>query len=411
MSGLTICLCGFFFLPTAYASRPGRTPSEPFCAPDDPHAGLSYQSPEFFETHTDGSPPKAENQIVTFPQAVGPIAPAAGQPVGALSGRIVFMNGGHGWAAGASSWALGRPLLLEMNEDYGNVEQMSLFAIYCFNAGATVVPFRPIGNQTNEVVLDNDDAGVTFAGAWSDSTSAIFFGGAGNVPYRFASLAASETATAIYTPNLPAAGFYPVYTWVRHGSDRTHQLYRIRHTGGESLVRVPHHVVGNGWVYLGTYYFNAGANAANGAVVISNLQPSPTVGSVIIADAIRFGNGMGSVNRGFGVSTYPREEECARYWVQAGLGQGQSPTLYDPDYPASSTDDSSDNVSVPPRMAREMNREVEGNIFKRVLISFHSNAGGSRGVVGLWNDNANFPGTGTPQSISPRATVRSRGEQ
>ena len=360
----------------------------------DPKAvAIAPGSPDFAEVHPAPEPGRG---LPPVPAAVGPIAPASGQPAGALSGRIVFMNGGHGWAAGSSSWALGRPLLLEMNEDYGNVDQMSLFAIYCFNAGATVVPFRPIGNQTNEVVLDNDDAGVTFAGAWSDSTSTIFFGSPGDVPYRFASLAASETATATYAPNLPAAGFYPVYTWARHGSDRTSQLYRIRHTGGESLVRVPHHMVGNGWVYLGTYYFDAGSNPASGAVVISNLQPSPSVGSVVIADAIRFGNGMGNVDRGFGVSTYPREEECARYWVQSGLGQGQSPTLYDPDYPASSTDDDSDNVGVPPRMAREMNREAEGNIFKRILISFHSNAGGSRGVVGLWNDNANFPGTGTP---------------
>jgi hypothetical protein len=144
-------------------------------------------------------------------------------------------------------------VLLEMNEDYGNVDQMNFFAAYCFNAGATVVPMRPLGNQTNEVVLDNDDAGVTFAGAWNNSSSTIFYGSPGDVPYRFASLASTETATATYVPSFPAAGLYPVYTWARHGPDRTSQLYRIRHTGGESLVRVPHYMVGNGWVYLGTY--------------------------------------------------------------------------------------------------------------------------------------------------------------
>jgi hypothetical protein len=119
--------------------------------------------------------------------------------------------------------------------------------------------------------------------------------------YRVASLAATETATATYTPNIPAAGFYPVYTWVRHGSDRGDQLYRVRHTGGESQVRIPHHMVGNGWVYLGEYFFNAGSNATTGSVVISNLRSTAT-GHVVIADAIRFGNGMGTVNRGGGVS-------------------------------------------------------------------------------------------------------------
>jgi hypothetical protein len=362
------------------------------CTLDDPHAGIAAQSPDFKEVEcTD-----PETQTANL---AGPIGPALGQPVGALSGRIVFTSGGHGWTAGPSSWGLQRPVLLEMNEDYGNLDQMNLFATYCFNAGATVVAMRPIGNQTNEVVLDNDDAGVTFVGSWSISTSTIFYGSPGDVAYRFASLSAAETASAIYTPNLPAAGYYPVYTWVRHGTDRTFQLYRIRHTGGESLVRVPHHMVGNGWVYLGTYYFDAGSNSTKGAVVISNLQPAPAVGSVVIADAIRFGNGMGSVDRGFGVSSYPREEECARYWVQASLGQGQSATLYDPDLPNVTTDDGDDNVGAPIRMAREMNRETAENIYKRIFISFHSNAGGSRGVVGLWNDNVNHPGTGTPNQF------------
>ena len=44
-----------------------------------------------------------------------------------------------------------------MNEDTGNVDQMTMFVYQCFNAGATVVPMRPVGNQTNEVVLDNVD--------------------------------------------------------------------------------------------------------------------------------------------------------------------------------------------------------------------------------------------------------------
>jgi hypothetical protein len=102
---------------------------------------------------------------------------------------------------------------------------------------------------------------VTFAGSWSDSSQTTFWGTAGDVPYRFASLSATETATATYTPTIPVAGFYPVYTWVLAGSDRGDQLYRIRHTGGESLVRIPHHMVGNGWIYLGEYYFNAGRMA------------------------------------------------------------------------------------------------------------------------------------------------------
>ncbi len=302
---------------------------------------------------------------------------SAQQQQGVLSGKIVFMNSGHGWTFDPTYWRLQRGVGNEMNEDYGNLDQLNFFAQYCFNAGATVVSMRPLGHQTNEVILDNDDIGVTFAGSWSDSSQTTFWGTAGDVPYRFASLSATETATATYTPNIPVAGFYPVYTWVLAGSDRGEQLYRIRHTGGESLVRIPHHMVGNGWIYLGEYYFNAGANAASGSVVVSNLRGSAQ-GSVVIADAIRFGNGLGSVNRGGGVSGYPREDENMRYWIQANLAQGQSTSLYD-----GTGNDEQDSWSAPPKMSAHMNREAAGTILDRIHISFHSNAGGGRGTVGL----------------------------
>jgi Fibronectin type III domain len=334
-----------------------------------------------FSTSPDWSEPasvKPTEKFAPVPLASGPVAAAARQPTGALSGRVVFMNSGHGWTFDPTYWRLQRPTALNsMNEDYGNLDQLNFFATYCFNAGAVVASMRPLGHQTSEVVLDNDDPGVTFAGAWSDSTSTIYFGSPGDVAYRFASLSDTETATATYTPTIPVTGYYPVYTWVRHGSDRGDQLYRIRSTGGETQLRIPHYLVGNGWIYLGEYYFNAGSNSAAGSVIISNLRGS-TNGSVVIADAIRFGNGMGSVDRGGGVSGYPREDESCRYWIQYNLGQGQSTSLYE-----TGGNDEQDSWSAPPRMSVEMNHEAFGSIFKRIHISFHSNAGGQRGDEGL----------------------------
>ena len=208
--------------------------------------------------------------------------------------------------------------------------------------GATVVPMRPIGRQVNEVVLDNDSPGVTYTGTWSDdATFARWYdedygvGGNDAVPYRFASVdAGAETATATYTPNIPAAGFYPVYTWVAQGSDRTNQLYKINHTGGQTQVSIDHRKVGNGWVYLGTYHFNAGSSASEGSVQISN--HSTAGGSVVVADAIRFGNGMGDLtwdDNGIGSATgttsgQPREDEATVLWLYRSFGQrgnGETP--------------------------------------------------------------------------------------
>lgn len=344
------------------------------------------QSPDWCEP----APPPAPGPALSEGRpsyTFGAMASATRQPQGALSGRVIYMNAGHGWTYDADftpPWRLLRGNLNDMNEDYGNVDQMNFFGMYCFNAGAVVVPFRPLGQQTNEVVLDNDSSGVVFAGSWANSSSTKFYGSSGDVPYRYASLADAESATATYTPNIPVAGHYPVYTWALHGSDRCDQLYRIKHTGGESQVRIPHYLVGAGWVYLGEYYFNAGSNPASGSVVISNLRGSAT-GSVIIADAIRFGNGMGATDTGGGGSGYPREDESNRYWIRSSLGQGQSSSLYD-----GTGDDESDSWSAPPKMTAEMNREASGDLFKRAHIGFHSNAGGGRGAVGL------ITGTPTP---------------
>lgn len=362
--------------------------------PTDTLSGSYFEEPGSEEVPFTPTPDQPGLDTEPVPQVLegaaadpnyGPIMPTTGQPKGALTGRIVFTSAGHGWNWNGSAWVLDRPLLNMMVEDFGNIDQMSLFAYYCFNAGATVVPFRPIGNQTNEVVMDNDSPGVSYSGAWANSSSAVFFGQPGDaVPYRFSNEAAVESARATYVPNLPATGSYPVYTWVLHSDNRVNQLYRVNHTGGQSLVRVPHNLVGNGWVYLGTYHFNAGANAQLGAVIISNEADGTNLTGVVIADGIRFGNGMGDVNPGGGVSTYPREEEASRYWIERSMGVGQSSSIH-----------ANGNVGAPPRMAVEMNREKNGSRYQRVYAGFHSNAGGGRGVMALWNDNTKHPGTGT----------------
>lgn len=319
------------------------------------------------------------------------------QPAGGLDGKIVYLHAGHGYTAnnvGNGAWTTQRGLGLGMVEDLGNKDQMDFLADYLFRAGATIVPLRPVGHQTNEVVLDNDDQGVTFHGNWSNSTTAsVYFGSAGDIPYRFATTSTAETAYARYRPNLPEAGFYPVYTWASSGSNRAEdQLYRVHHAGGITEVTINHRMVGNGPVYLGTYYFSAGTE---GYVDISNR--SSEAGRVVIADMIRFGNGIGDINRGGGVSGQTREDEAALYWIKWHVDRSQG--IPDSEYRAIA-DDRDATVSASPRYAEYMNREQEGSLADRVFISFHSNAatGGARGVIGLYNGN-NDPNTATPNQF------------
>jgi hypothetical protein len=317
-------------------------------------------------------------------------ANAIGQPQGALTGVTVFVSAGHGWtAATEGDWFLQRPVLLGMAEDYGNIDQINYFAQYAFNAGATVVPLRPLGWQPIEVVLDNDDPGVTFTGSWNDGSATKYYENNvtnSGVIYRWIAATVSESATARYTPVLPESGYYPVYAWALGGDNRTLQTYRVAHAGGTSAVAIDHREVGNGWIWLGNYYFDA---TENNYVEITN--QSPDAGAVI-ADAIRFGGGMGDIVRpGPGsISGYPRDEEAQRYWAQSEFGinaVGFSSDIWDV-----GASDQGDNVRAGAKMAREMNIEPsasEGGVqherWRRIHLEYHSNAAGStaRGQITL----------------------------
>lgn len=314
-------------------------------------------------------------------------------PQGALSGRIIFTSGGHGWTYG-TSWNTERPAYQGIVEDVANQDQMTMFVDYCFRAGATVVPMRPVGNQTNEVIVDTPSA--SFSGSWNDGTYTPYYGSA-TPYYRSSTSAATESATARFTPNIPQAGFYPVYCWALSGTNRcTEQLYRISHTGGINEVRVNHARVGKGWVYLGTYYF---AQGTGGYCEISN-QSTNSTSKIIIADAIRFGNGMGDLPNSSTKSGFPREDEACKYWVQKMNGTGGDTSVYD-----------EGNVGCPIRTAAYMNDSSQGTMTDRVYIGWHSNgstgtadasdgtfgtSGSGRGVVGLYNKASLWPGTYTP---------------
>lgn len=327
------------------------------------------------------------------------------QPTGTLSGKIVFTSAGHGWKGSGTSYTTDRPEYWrtspsnpaddgEIVEDFGNQDQMTFYADYLLRAGATVVPMRPVGRQTTEIVLDNDSAGVTYTGSWNDSTDSGVapryydedYGiGADSVRYRNAATTTGpETSVATYTPNIPAAGFYPVYTWVARGTNRTTQLYRINHTGGCTEIRVDHSKVGLGWVYLGTYHFASGSSTTLGSVQISNNGPA---GKVVIADAIRFGNGMGDwIEPGATVvSGKPREDENSEHWINRMLGQGTS----------AAEAGITDNVNAPSNMAEWMlagTYNPAGGVVDAVYIGFHSNGttgdpstANGRGAKGLYD--------------------------
>ncbi len=335
------------------------------------------------------------------------------QPAGPLAGHVLYTQGGHGiyWKSTAFSYM--RPNSYGLIEDLGNQDMLENYAQYVLNAGGTMVSMRPVGHQTNEAVVDNAQAYTAGAGGfqvvsgtWTNNTSSTPYwsnnNGNDSVHFVTAATSATETAVARFVPNIPAGGFYPVYAWWNPGTNNAatndrvaDQTFRINYSGGSYEVRVAANKVGDGWVYLGNYYFAAGVNPASGSVEVSN--KSATTGNKVVADAIRFGNGMGdwTDNGVHPVSGQAREDEPALYWCYdergwTGSNARVAQSVVDN---GSTSDEMTRNFSACDRYAVYMNNESVGNATDRVWISFHTNASGSastggkaRGTYGLIND-------------------------
>lgn len=302
---------------------------------------------------------------------------------GALSGMVVYLLGGHGrtYMEENLDWLTQRSPSFGLVEDYGNQDQASIFAELALRAGATVAPLRPIHHQPNERIQGLFSPGSKLHGLWwKTQTSKTFHGPRyGQVTGAWTRVNMKETAVARWEPFIPEDGFYPVYVWAPSGPDRAIARYRIHHAEGIDEVPVPHRLVGHSWVYLGRYYFPKGWGHG---VELSNQAVDPLdaeLGRIVQADTVRFGNGLGDKATPGGISGYCREDEASIYWMARSVAAGEPSRLH------SLGMDRNKTIGAPPRFAAYMNRETEGRFSDRVYLSFHSNAAGSRGALGLWN--------------------------
>ncbi|MBN1900353.1 fibronectin type III domain-containing protein [Candidatus Sumerlaeota bacterium] len=303
----------------------------------------------------------------------GPPSPSPAQRAGALSGKFIYVNPGHGWTYGSGSWNTQRVNWNEIVEDHQNADQVCFFVIqYLRNAGATVIPIRDVGPLTEMRIIDNDDAEFTLSGAWNQSTGTPFWGDSGDaVHYVFSDTNTTETATVRWTPHFSKAGDYPVFVWYLDSANRTTDArYRIVHKGGISHISLDQRRVGKGWVWLGSFYFDAGSNG-----YLELINQSSELGKVVIADAARFGSG---VHQNSGYPMY--EMNAHEYTVFSNA-------------PSSVTDVS--DVWCRPRMASYMNN---AEIDRVCYMSFHTNGSGAhtaRGAMVLKN-SASWDGGPAP---------------
>ncbi|MCU0750791.1 MAG: alpha-L-rhamnosidase N-terminal domain-containing protein, partial [Akkermansiaceae bacterium] len=150
-----------------------------------------------------------------------------------------------------------------------------------FRVGSGSYQFQVIGTELVqvEVIVDNEEPGVSFAGNWTNNTT-------GEIDQRYGGSfdyapAGDGSSRAEFRPNLVAGGWYHVHArWTSHPNRATNAPFAIHHLRGQTTVRVDQEQDGGDWVLLGTFEFDGGST---GHVVLSN-----DANEFVIADAVKF---------------------------------------------------------------------------------------------------------------------------
>ena len=259
-----------------------------------------------------------------------------------LDGRHIALWASHGryYDNSEDKWRWQRPALFATTEDLFTQTIVVPYLIPMLeNAGAVVFTPRERDWQRNEVIVDNDDSYTSFLcyreqnqrNQWTD---APFRGFAtykrilreGDNPFQAGSARQCETthsksrqSKVSYQPQLPEGGRYAVYvSYQTTDKSVSDAHYTVWHQGIPTDYSVNQQMGGGTWVYLGTFDFDAGCSEQN-RVVLSNHSSQ---NGVVTTDAVRFGGGMGNIERGGQTSGLPRCLEGARYYAQwAGMPQ------------------------------------------------------------------------------------------
>ncbi|MBQ2521900.1 MAG: N-acetylmuramoyl-L-alanine amidase [Bacteroidales bacterium] len=262
-----------------------------------------------------------------------------------LSGRHIALWQSHGrfYDEGSGRWCWQRPPLFRTVEDLYTQSYVLPFLMPMLeNAGAYVLTPRERDTQIREIVCDadpdygesSDPRGRTHgryaeSGSWRDGPAGFAdrqeHYDFGQNPFRMGGTRLCTVrkgdAKAVWTPVIQEKGDYAVYiSYPALPSSSRAARYTVRHAGGESVFYVDQRRGGGTWMYLGTFSFAPGTQ---GCVILDNGVPegySVPEGSVVGADAVKFGGGIGKTLRGGSVSGLPAFAEGASYWMNwAGL--------------------------------------------------------------------------------------------
>lgn len=137
-------------------------------------------------------------------------------------------------------------------------------------------------NAPQQVIVDNNDAGVYRVGTWQHgSTPQGFFG----ADFFYDGNTAKGKIGARFTPTLPVAGRYEVFSrWASNAWCAWNTPFLILTPSGYTVVKRDQRQNAGQWVSLGFYRFAAGSNPDSGSVWITNHDTR----GFVVADAVKF---------------------------------------------------------------------------------------------------------------------------
>ena len=253
-----------------------------------------------------------------------------------LQNRHIAVWASHGryYDQNKNMWKWQRPSLFATTEDLFTQTIVVPYLIPMLeNAGANVFSPRERDWQPHEIIVDNDDVEVSphyseysTGKKWKDAKTqgfAIHRGlnyrdrenpfEAGTARKAKATAKSKSVSTISYRPEIPEAGRYAVYvSYPAIRKSVSDALYTVCHKGQKTVFKVNQTMGSGTWVYLGTFDFDKGFNERN-QVIVSNLSSHK---GYVGSDAVRFGGGMGNIERDGTTSGLPRCLEGARYFAQ-----------------------------------------------------------------------------------------------
>ena len=249
-----------------------------------------------------------------------------------LQNRHLSLWASHGryWDA-ERGWKWQRPNLFCTTEDLFTQTIVVPYLIPMLeNAGAIVFTPRERDWQQQEIVVDNDDRhSISYqefvnGKKWKNCDSLGFANlqasyQDGENPFQMGTVRQAKAtkrkknSLVSYQPNFQKEGKYAVYvSYQTLPKSVPDAKYIVYHKGQATEFTVNQRMGGGTWVYLGTFEFDKGCNEFNRVVCTNHASRR----GVVTTDAVRFGGGMGNIERGGYVSGLPRCLEGARYYAQ-----------------------------------------------------------------------------------------------